>query len=112
MEAEPMNPHDTPPDHPFDRALRACFESEPEPADDGFSQRVMAALPERAAPRCTRWADWALHAHWVAISLAAGGVAVLASATAGRLDGDPGLALHALIGLLVFWAWPGRWSRG
>lgn len=112
-----MNPHDSSSqndamDTPFDKALRSHFQSDAEPDDSGFSQRVMAALPAQAVPRRKRLDHWVLHAHWVAISLAGGGVATLASMTEGRVDGAAGLAIYTLIGLLSFWALPSRWSRG
>ncbi len=97
---------------PFDDALRSHFQSDREPDDNGFSQRVLAALPAQTGHRSARWPHWALHAHWAAISLAGCGVAALASTTDSRFDGAQGLATYALIGLLTFWAIPSRWSRG
>jgi hypothetical protein len=112
MDAPIDTPIDTPTDTPLDTALRRHFDGLAEPDDNGFSQRVLAALPAQAAPRRAQWATWALHAHWAAISLAAGGLAMLASMTEGRADSAQGLATYALIGLLIFWAIPSRWSRG
>jgi hypothetical protein len=112
-----MNPQDTSPadgtmDTPFDTALRRHFQGDAEPDDGGFRQRVMAALPRQAVQRRIRWDHWALHAHWAAISLGACGLAALASMGDGQLDGAQGLATYTLIGLLIFWAIPNRWSRG
>jgi hypothetical protein len=103
---------DTPPDTPFDTALRQHLQGEAEPEDDGFSQRVMAALPARALQRRIRWVEWAEHARWTAISLAACGAAALLSAPDGRVPAADNLAAYTLIGLLVFWSVPSRWSRG
>ncbi len=112
-----MNPHDTSSgdetmDTPFDQALLNHFQSDAEPDDDGFSQRVMAALPAHTVQRPIRWAEWALRAQWAALSGAGCGVAALTSITEGRVDGVQGLATYTLIGLLIFWAVPSRWSRG
>jgi hypothetical protein len=96
----------------FDTALSQHFHSEAEPDDDGFSQRVMAALPERALPRRIRWAELAQHAQWTAISVAACGAAVLPPIGDGRLDVAHTVAAYTLIGWLVFWSIPSRWSRG
>ncbi len=99
-------------DTAFDTALRQHLQGEAEPEDDGFSQRVMAALPARAAQRRIRWVAWAEHARWTAISLAACGAAALLSASDGRVPAAHSLAAYTLIGLLVFWSVPSRWSRG
>ncbi|MBK6280374.1 MAG: hypothetical protein IPF57_20710 [Gammaproteobacteria bacterium] len=61
-----MTRHD---DQWLERALRAA---EPHLADDGFTQRVLAALPPAPAPRATRL-DWVVPA---AVAL---GSAVVAS---------------------------------
>ncbi len=61
-----MTTHD---DQWLERALRAA---EPHLADDGFTQRVLAALPPAPAPRATRL-DWVVPA---AVAL---GSAVVAS---------------------------------
>jgi hypothetical protein len=99
-------------DDAFDRALRQHFDREAQPGDDGFSQRVMAALPVRVVRRRVGWTEWALHGQWVAISLAGCTVAALMSASEGRGDVGQSLAAYVLIGLLVFWSIPNRWSRG
>lgn len=99
-------------DTPFDSALRQHLHTQAEPEDDGFSLRVMAALPPRAVQRRIRWVEWVEYAQWTAISVAAVGVATLMP------TGDAGVAIthsvaaYALIGLLIFWAVPSRWSRG
>jgi hypothetical protein len=103
---------DTAVDTAFDRALRQHFQSDAEPDDDGLSQRVLAALPARAVRRHSRWVEWALHAQWAAISVAACGAAALMSISDGRVATAHHVAAYSLIGLLIFWAIPSRWSRG
>jgi len=98
-------------DDATDSALRALLHSADEPADAGFSLRVMAALPAPAAPRHLRWARWAERGRWAAMGLAAGGLAVLVAGGDRPLDGPHALAALALAGLLVFWSVPSRWSR-
>lgn len=97
-------------DASIDAALRRHLHGDAEPGDDGFSLRVMAALPAQVLPQRRRWARWIRHAQWVAISLAAFGVAALLSG--GTVDTPHVLAAGALMGLLVFWSIPSRWSRG
>ena len=110
--------HDEPPflpatmDSPLDAALRQHFASEAEPDDDGFSQRVLAVLPARAVRRHVRWIEWVARAQWTAISLASCGVATLMPIGDERVDVAQMTAAYTLIGLLVFWSIPGRWSRG
>ncbi len=99
-------------DGPFDMALRQHFASEAEPDDDGFSQRVLAVLPARDRRRHGRWVEWVVRAQWTAISLAACGVAALMPLGNERVDVAQMAAAYTLIGLLVFWSLPGRWSRG
>jgi anti-sigma factor RsiW len=98
----------------FDQALRRQLrEAADEPADDGFSLRVMAALaPKGVTPEQRRWARWVLRAQWVAISAAALGTAALLVGASGRLDVPDAVATVVLVGLLVFWSVPSRWSRG
>jgi hypothetical protein len=99
----------------FDAALRQHFCNEVEPDDDGFSQRVMAALPERVARRRiagAEWAEWVERARWAAITLAACGVAALMPTRDAGVDAAQLTAAYALIGLLIFWSIPSRWSRG
>jgi hypothetical protein len=101
-----MNDHSE--DAAFDAALRRQLHAHPEaPADDGFSLRVMAALPARAAPR-RRWARWTRRAHWAAVCIAAAGGAALLPAA----DVPGAIAAAALLGLAIFWSVPSRWSRG
>lgn len=99
-------------DSPFDTALRQHFRSEAEPDDDGFSQGVMAILPARVVRRGLRWVEWVERAQWTAISLASCGVAALMPIGDGHVDAAQITAAYTLIGLLVFWSIPGRWSRG
>jgi hypothetical protein len=97
----------------FDDALREQLNSGGEPDDDGFSLRVMAALaPKGVTPRQRRWARWVRRAQWAAISVAAVGTAALLAGTNGPLDTPHAAAAVALVGLLVFWSVPSRWSRG
>ena len=112
-----MRPEDTSPSQPdaetpFDAALRQHFESDAEPADQGFSHAVMAALPARAAQRHGRWLQRAELARWAAVSVAGCGFAALWSSPDGRVDLATQIAAGALVGLLVFWSVPSRWSRG
>lgn len=93
----------------LDDALLLQLQGGTEPDDAGFSLRVMAALPPQLAPRQRRWARWIRWAQWLAASLAACGAATL---LAGPLDGPHGLAAVALLGLLIFWSIPSRWSTG
>jgi hypothetical protein len=99
-------------DSPFDTALRQHFGSEAEPDDDGFSQRVLAVLPARTVRRNVRWVEWVARAQWTAISLASCGVAALMPISDERIDVAQITAAYTLIGLLVFWSIPSRWSRG
>lgn len=99
-------------DSPFDMALRQHLRSEAEPDDDGFTQRVLAALPARDVRRNFRWKVWVVRAQWTAISLASCGVAALMPSGDERVDIAQITAAYALIGLLIFWSIPGRWSRG
>jgi hypothetical protein len=121
METHDMKPQDrttakdtgdTPHDAAFDSALRQHFQSEAEPDDDGFSQRVMTALPARPARANDSWVEWVERAQWAAMSVAASAIAILASSTDVSVTSAPGIATYTLIGLLMFWAIPSRWSRG
>lgn len=96
-------------DDPLDAALLSHFSSAPEPADNGFSARVMAALPPQPRRRFTPLADWVHRARWAAMSLSGGGLALLPSASASA-DVAGGVAVYALIGLLVFWSLPLHWN--
>lgn len=98
-------------DTPLDAALRAGWADAGEPADEGFSLRVMAALPAQPQPGRQRRARWLRRAHWLAMTLAAGGTADLTGGWAGPLDAPHALAALALIALLIFWTVPNRWSR-
>ena len=96
----------------FDTALRQQLQGEAEPADAGFSLNVMAALPSRVAPSRRRWARRIKFAQWTGAALAASGVAAMFSTGAATLDAPHALAALALLGLLIFWSVPSRWSRG
>lgn len=108
---ETPSPH-TAADTPFDKAIRQHFALEPEPDDGGFSQAVMAALPQRVVQRRARLSDWVRRAHWAAISLASCIYAVLTSGGGSAADTAQLLAGYTLIALLAFWSIPSRWSRG
>jgi len=95
----------------LDAALRRQFQQEAEPEDAGFSLRVMAALPAYVPPRQLRWARWVKRGYWAAITLAACSAAALLAGP-GAADGAHALAAGVLIGLVIFWAVPSRWSRG
>ena len=100
-------------DASFDDALREQFREGAEPDDDGFSLRVMAALaPRGVSPQQRRWARWVRQAQWMAVSVAACGAATLLAGTHGPLDTPQVMATVALLGLLIFWSIPSRWSRG
>lgn len=112
MTTSNMN-HDDLHDSAFDEALRAQLQDGGEPDDDGFSLRVMAALaPKGVTAQQRRWARWARRAQWTAICAAAFGTAALLASTKGPLDTPHAVAAVALVGLLVFWSVPSRWSRG
>ncbi|KQW44649.1 hypothetical protein ASD88_17885 [Pelomonas sp. Root662] len=97
----------------FDDALREQLQAGGEPDDAGFSLRVMAALPVYGVtPRQRRWARWVRRAQWAAISFAACGAAALIGVGHEPPDAPRALAAAALVGLLIFWSLPTRWSRG
>jgi hypothetical protein len=96
----------------FETALRQYLHNEAEPTDDGFSRRVMVALPARAVQAGLRRVELLELALWTAVSLAACGFALLWSVSAGHLDLAHQVAAYALLGLLAFWSIPSRWSRG
>jgi hypothetical protein len=106
-------------DH-FDTQLRQWLGAEPEPADEGFSLAVMAAVRAHQAhkphkgpelQRAARWFKRLEHARW--LSIAAGCVAVVGVSTQTSAAYDPAhqAALLALLGLLAYWCWPSRFSR-
>lgn len=107
-----MTDQDTPLD-PLDSALRGHLFGAQEPEDDGFSLRVMAALPRQRAARRRSRAWLVTCAQWLATSLAAIGAAtLLVSSSPTSLNTPEGLAAMALTGLVIFWSIPSRWSRG
>ena len=109
-----MTNHDDDNDAAFDDALRHQLQDGGEPDDDGFSLRVMAALAPKGvvSPQQRRWARWVRRAQWTAICAAAFGTAALVANAKGPLDTPHAVAAVALVGLLVFWSIPSRWSRG
>ncbi|HEY8881368.1 MAG TPA: hypothetical protein VIN03_27630 [Roseateles sp.] len=96
----------------LDAALRERLHDGGEPDDAGFSLRVMGALPEYVAPEQRRWARWARRAQWLAISTAACAAAGLLATGNDALDAPRAAAAVALMGLLIFWSIPSRWSQG
>lgn len=106
-----MNHHDD--DSALDDALRQQLQGGDELDDAGFSLQVMAALaPKGVSARQRRWARGVRRAQWVAISIAACGAAALLAQANGPLDMPHAVAAVALLGLLIFWSIPSRWSRG
>jgi hypothetical protein len=122
--------HDPRPED-FEAQLRQALQGEPEPADDGFTSRVMARLPALAAspladihkaadfdPRHhglrqqRRRAVWRIahRAHIVATGLAA----VLLASLSGRglfvLTAEQQLAAWTLNGLMAIWSVPICWD--
>ncbi len=106
-----MNDFDSNDDDAFDAALRAQLQADGESDDAGFSLRVMATLPDHVPPDRRRWARWVRRAQWAAISTAACAAAGLLASNPGVLDVPHALAAVALVGLLIFWSVPSRWSR-
>jgi hypothetical protein len=118
MGAAGMNRNETPSAHTapdaLDLLLHQHLANGAEPADDGFAERVLAALPApapRPAGRGRAPARWARWAHWTALSVASSLAAGLLSATEGRIEGEQGVAALALLALVALWSWPGRWLR-
>ncbi|WP_057300058.1 hypothetical protein [Pelomonas sp. Root1217] len=107
----PNTNHDD--DAVFDDALRQQLQEDGDPDDDGFSLRVMTALaPKGISPQQRRWARWVRRAQWLAISAAALGTAALLAGANDPLDTPRVVGAVTLVGLLVFWSIPSRWSRG
>lgn len=99
-------------DASLDAALQRQLRDALEPADAGFSLRVMAALPPRVRARQRDEARWVRRVHWTAGSIAACGAASLLYSSPATLDGPHALAALALLGLLLFWTVPSRWTLG
>lgn len=99
------------PDLRLDRALRGHLQGDGDPPDDGFSLRVMAALPTRVTPAQRRWARGLRLARWLAMTIVGCGAAQLL--TPDSAQGEPTHLMGglALVGLLIFWAVPSRWNR-
>lgn len=99
------------PDDPLAAALRRAWQADEEPADDGFTRRVMASLPARPVAATAPGPAWGQGLHWVAISVAAGAAAGLIDPSQGPLDSPRQLAGYTLLAWMVFWSIPSRWSR-
>lgn len=96
----------------FETLLRQQLQTGDAPPDNGFSLRVMAALPTQIPARRRLTARWVRRGQWAATGLAASSLALLATRQAPTHDLPHTLAALALLALLVFWAVPSRWSRG
>lgn len=97
----------------FDAALRRQLQHTAAPADAGFSLRVMAALPPQGPSAVQhRWARWMRRAQWTANTMAALSFGGLQLHTAPQAEAAQVFAALSLLGLLVFWSVPSRWSRG
>lgn len=97
----------------LDAALRRHLQHGAAPADDGFSLRVMAALPpqgpspaQRRRARCVRWAQW------TASTVAALGLAGLPWHAGPQAETGQWLAALSLLCMMVIWSVPSRWNRG
>ncbi|HEY4079765.1 MAG TPA: hypothetical protein VGM81_03645 [Burkholderiaceae bacterium] len=102
-------------DSEMDDLLSQVLREGSEPADAGFSLRVMAALPAQKSPRpdaLTRQLFRLARAvQWSALIVAAIVMTALQVFTAHE-PGSPGFpASMALIALVVFWSLPTRWTR-
>lgn len=95
----------------LDAGLRRLLQGDGEPADDGFSARVLASLPAQVPRNAGRWSEWGRCAHWAAISVAACAAAALLDAGGGPLDSPRQLAAYTLLALSSFWSLPSLWSR-
>lgn len=101
-----------PPASALDIALRGHFHDEAEPADGGFSARVLAALPARAPRPGSPWHARAQIARWAAISVAACAAGLLWPAAGVAAGGAQSLAAYTLLGLMAFWSLPLQWNAG
>lgn len=110
-----MNPHDD----AFERWLRTQLQAEPEPADDGFAARVLAALPPQIPPprpvrrgstqaAARAAALWALAVVMALLGLLAAQSAAQSATEAAAVAeaGEQALAGLALLALLVGWSLP------
>lgn len=96
----------------LDAALHRHFQAEPPPADDGFSLRVMAALPPAVTPRQIRRARRLRRLQWLAMTLAGAAAAYLLAHDPSGLNWPHRVAGLALVALVAYWAVPSRWNRG
>ncbi len=123
------------PEDRFEQWLRAQYEREPEPVDDGFTLRVMAALPPQPAAvsktgealryrspnggwsKVNRvgwgraWREGQRRRRLLAQSgevaaMACAGLALSALSVSGLADAEVLLASACLLGLLLWWSLP------
>lgn len=106
-----MNDTDLHDPSPLAQALREQLQAGDEPADAGFSLRVMAALPPRVSAAQRRRARWLRWSQWGAITLAGCGAAMLLAGGPGPVDAAHLLAGLALVALLILWTVPSPWNR-
>lgn len=95
----------------FDTQLRETLQAGDEPPDDGFTQRVIAALPARPSRRDSWWTEYVQYAHWAATTVAACGAAALLQPDGSAMEGAQQVAAWMLVGLITLWSVPNRWSR-
>lgn len=102
------------PDDRFERWLEEQYRQEPEPVDDGFTARVMAALPVQVACAPTGMAARAerkgrlraLAQAGEVGAMACAGLALFALSGSGLSGGEALLAVSSLLGLLLWWSLP------
>ncbi|RZJ10244.1 MAG: hypothetical protein EOP39_09250 [Rubrivivax sp.] len=102
-----MTEHD-----PLDAALRQHLQDQADLDDNGFSLRVMGALPVQVASSRRRYSRWITLAQWTLSTAAACGAAALFASGRAMDDAPHALAAVTLTGLLIYWSIPSRWSRG
>ncbi len=88
----------------FDTQLQRQLQARPEPPDDGFNLRVMAALPRQRSRRQVRLRRALRAAASSAMVLAA--LALAALPQLGLPSIEQALATAALLALLLWWSLP------
>jgi hypothetical protein len=100
-----MTPTDQ--DTRFDAWLREALTDAPAPNDDGFTLRVMAALPPRSrAAADVSLRPWGRQAAALAMSAAGIGLGALSLFAGGLPPAEWGLAAASLLGLMLWWSLP------